>query len=84
LPRDASWSRARTGLNISMTGGSTAWLPAIRSSARVLKAVVERSGIDALLIEDVIVGCVTQAGEQSFHIGRNAALASKLPERFPR
>jgi acetyl-CoA C-acetyltransferase len=48
-----------------------------------LDAIADRSGIDPAAIEDVIMGCVTQAGEQSLHIGRNAVLASKLPQSVP-
>ncbi len=49
-------------------------------SARVLKALIERSGIDSSQIDDVIWGCVSQVGEQSANIGRNAVLAAGLPE----
>ena len=52
-------------------------------AAEVLDALVERSGVDPASIEDVIMGCVGQAGEQAFHIGRNAVLASKLPQSVP-
>jgi acetyl-CoA C-acetyltransferase len=58
------------------------WHPA-DMAAEVLDALVERSGIDPAAVEDVIMGCVGQAGEQSFHVGRNAVLASKLPESVP-
>jgi acetyl-CoA C-acetyltransferase len=58
------------------------WHPA-DMAAEVLDALVERSGIDPAAIEDVIMGCVGQAGEQSFHIGRNAVLASSLPTSVP-
>jgi acetyl-CoA C-acetyltransferase len=51
--------------------------------AAVLEELVARSGIDPYAIEDVIMGCVTQAGEQSFHVGRNAVLASSLPDKIP-
>ncbi|MBB5686788.1 acetyl-CoA C-acetyltransferase [Sphingobium boeckii] len=51
--------------------------------ANILNALVERSGIDPAAIEDVIVGCVSQAGEQGFAFGRNLVLASKLPESVP-
>ncbi|HEU5230922.1 MAG TPA: thiolase family protein [Ktedonobacteraceae bacterium] len=51
--------------------------------AQVLKALVERTGIDAGQIEDVIVGCVVQAGEQSLNVARNAALAAGFPEGVP-
>jgi acetyl-CoA C-acetyltransferase len=49
----------------------------------MLNAVVGRSGIDPAAVEDVILGCVTQAGEQSFAFARNAVLASNLPETVP-
>lgn len=49
----------------------------------VLSALVDRCGIDPAAIEDVVMGCVGMAGEQSFHIGRNCVLASKLPESVP-
>ncbi len=48
-----------------------------------LNAIVDRSGIDPVAIEDVIMGCVMQVGEQSLHIGRNCVLASKLPQCVP-
>lgn len=51
--------------------------------ATVLNALVARSGIDPARIDDVIVGCVTQAGEQSFAFGRNCVLASRLPDSVP-
>src|SRR3989442_13366425 len=51
--------------------------------AQVLSAVVQRTGIDAGLVEDVIVGCVSQVGEQSLNVGRNAALAAGFPETVP-
>jgi acetyl-CoA C-acetyltransferase len=58
------------------------WHPA-DMAAEVLDALVGRSGIDPAAVEDVIMGCVGQAGEQSFHVGRNAVLASKLPQTVP-
>jgi acetyl-CoA C-acetyltransferase len=51
--------------------------------ATVLNALVERTGVDPAAIEDVIVGCVTQAGEQAFAFGRNLVLASSLPDSVP-
>jgi|SRR5579859_3870514 len=48
-----------------------------------LNALLDRTGIDPAAIEDVIFGCVTQAGEQSLHVGRNCVLASKLPQSVP-
>ncbi|KTT70294.1 acetyl-CoA C-acetyltransferase [Sphingomonas endophytica] len=51
--------------------------------AAVLDALVDRTGIDPAAIDDVILGCVTQAGEQSFAFGRNVVFASKLPDSVP-
>ncbi|TKD50418.1 acetyl-CoA C-acetyltransferase [Sphingomonas baiyangensis] len=51
--------------------------------AVVLNALVERSGVDPAAIDDVIVGCVSQVGEQAFAFGRNMVLASKLPQTVP-
>ncbi|WP_174274609.1 acetyl-CoA C-acetyltransferase [Sphingomonas bacterium] len=51
--------------------------------AAVLDALIERTGIDPAAVEDVIVGCVSQAGEQAFAFGRNLVLASKLPDSVP-
>ena len=52
-------------------------------AGRVLDDLVARTGIDPAVIEDVIMGCVTQAGEQSTNIARNAVLSSSLPESVP-
>jgi acetyl-CoA acyltransferase len=49
-------------------------------AAQMLKAVVERNGVDPVLVEDVIMGCVMQVGEQGINIARNAALAAGFPE----
>jgi acetyl-CoA acyltransferase len=49
-------------------------------AAHVLRAVVERNDIDPALVEDVIMGCVMQVGEQGINIARNAALAAGFPE----
>ncbi len=51
--------------------------------AQALQALVRKTGVDPLLIEDVITGCVIQVGEQSGNIGRQAVLAAGLPERVP-
>ena len=63
-------------------GALREWHPADLGAA-VLDALVSRSGIDPAAIEDVIVGCVSQVGEQSFHIGRNMVMASDLPDSVP-
>ncbi len=52
-------------------------------AAYILNALVDRNDLDPAAIDDVIMGCVTQAGEQAFAFGRNAVLASKLPDSVP-
>ncbi|HXC76781.1 MAG TPA: hypothetical protein VNU19_07005, partial [Candidatus Acidoferrum sp.] len=52
-------------------------------SGYVLRALVERTGVDPGLIDDVIWGCVNQAGDQAAQIGRYAALAAGFPESVP-
>ena len=63
-------------------GRLSGWHP-VDLAAQVLNELVERSGIDPALVEDVIMGCVSQVGEQSTNVARNAVLASKLPESVP-
>lgn len=58
------------------------WHP-VDLSAHVLQALVVRTGIDPALVDDVIMGCVSQTGEQAFNIGRNALLAAGFPEHVP-
>jgi acetyl-CoA acyltransferase len=48
-----------------------------------LKALVERNNLDPALVDDVIMGCVMQVGEQSLNVGRNAVLAAGFPESVP-
>ncbi|WP_078428060.1 thiolase family protein [Alkalihalobacterium alkalinitrilicum] len=52
-------------------------------AASVLKEVVKRAGIEAEMIEDVIMGCVTQVGEQAADIGRLASLLAGFPIEVP-
>jgi len=49
-------------------------------AAQVLKAIVARNDVDPALVEDVIMGCVMQVGEQGINVARNAALAAGFPE----
>jgi len=52
-------------------------------SAHVLRALAERSGIEPALVDDVIWGCVSQVGEQTFDIARTAVLSAGWPESVP-
>jgi acetyl-CoA C-acetyltransferase len=64
-------------------GGRLAgWHPA-DMAGEVLNSLVDRTGADPALVEDVIMGCVGQFAEQSTNVARNAVLASKLPESVP-
>jgi acetyl-CoA C-acetyltransferase len=63
-------------------GRLSGWHP-VDLAAQVLNELVDRTGIDPARVEDVIMGCVSQVGEQSTNVARNAVLASKLPESVP-
>ncbi|MET0363701.1 MAG: acetyl-CoA C-acetyltransferase [Sphingobium sp.] len=63
-------------------GALADWHPA-DLGGEVLNAILDRSGIDPAAIEDVVLGCVTQAGEQGFAFARNAVLSSRLPISVP-
>ncbi|CAN3130328.1 thiolase family protein [Mycobacterium sp. smrl_JER01] len=52
-------------------------------SAQVLNGLVERAGVDPALVDDVIWGCVMQAGEQALDIARTAVLSAGWPETVP-
>jgi len=58
------------------------WHP-VSLSAHVLNSLLERNHFDPGLVDDVIMGCVTQVGDQSLNIARNAILAAGWPEMVP-
>ncbi|WP_298301590.1 acetyl-CoA C-acetyltransferase [uncultured Erythrobacter sp.] len=65
-------------------GGRLAGVHPVDLLAKSLDAVVGRSGIDPSAVDDVVTGCVTQAGEQAMQVGRMGVLASKLlPQSTP-
>ena len=63
-------------------GRLSGWHPA-DLAAQVLDALVDRTGVDPAAVDDVLMGCVSQVGEQSTNVARNAVLASRLPETVP-
>ena len=63
-------------------GQLSGWHP-VDLAAQVLDDLVRRTGADPALIDDVIMGCVSQIGEQSTNVARGAVLASSLPETVP-
>jgi acetyl-CoA acetyltransferase family protein len=58
------------------------WHP-VDLAAETLTAIVERNGIDPESVDDVIMGCVSQVGEQTYNVGRNAVLGAGWPESVP-
>lgn len=71
--------RTATGRRLGRLSG---WHP-VDLAAQVLDALVVRSGIDPAAVDDVLMGCVGQVGEQSSNVARNAVLASSLPASVP-
>ena len=64
-------------------GGRLAGWHPVDLAAQVLNDLIDRTGADPALVEDVFMGCVSQVGEQSTNVARNAVLASRLPESVP-
>ena len=60
--------------------GALSGIHPVDLSAMVLQGLIERTGIDPAIVDDVIWGAVSQVGEQAFNVGRNAALAAGFPE----
>ena len=63
--------------------GSLAEVHPVDLSAAVLRALVDRTGVDPVLVDDVVWGCVNQVGDQAAQIGRYAVLAAGWPESVP-
>src|SRR2546425_2218000 len=74
---------ARLRTPVGKHGGTLAGVRADDLAAIPIKAVVERSGIDAASIEDVILGCANQAGEDNRNVARMALLLAGLPVEVP-
>lgn len=64
-------------------GGRLAGWHPVDLAAQVLNALLDRTDADPALVDDVIMGCVSQVGQQSSNVARNAVLASRLPESTP-
>jgi acetyl-CoA acyltransferase len=74
---------ARTPVGKGKPTGALAGVHAVDLFAHAIRSVVERSGIDPDVIDDVIGGCVDQVAEQAMNTSRYAALAAGLPEHVP-
>lgn len=73
----------RTPVGKGKAGGGLSGVHPCDLLAGQLHALVERTGIDPGMVEDVITGCAQQVGEQSGNIGRNAVLGAGFPESVP-
>jgi acetyl-CoA acyltransferase len=68
---------------VGRRGGALAGVHPVDLSAHVLRALAERSGIDPADVDDVVWGCVSQVGDQSWNVARGAVLAAGWPESVP-
>jgi acetyl-CoA acyltransferase len=73
----------RTPSGRGKPGGSLSAVHPVDLLATTLRALVERNGVDSATVEDVIGGCVAQAGKQTYNITRNAVLGAGFPEHVP-
>jgi len=68
---------------VGRRGGAYADVHPVDLLAAVLRDLVDRTSLDAALVDDHIAGCVSQVGDQSMNVARNAWLAAGLPEGVP-
>src|SRR5262245_12916839 len=73
----------RTASGRGKPGGALHGVHPVTLLATTIRALVDRTGIDPELVDDVIAGCVSQVGDQSINIARNALLAAGFPESVP-
>ncbi len=83
MPEAVIVDAVRTPLGRGREGGALAGVHAVDLLAAPLAALAERTGVDPALLDDVVVGCVTQSGEQSLNVARRGVLAAGYPERVP-
>ena len=73
----------RTPSGRGKPGGALSGIHPVDLAAHVLRATLERNGLDSRRIDDVLLGCVSQVGEQTMNIARQAVLAAGFDERVP-
>jgi acetyl-CoA acyltransferase len=73
----------RTATGRGKPGGALSSVHPVDLLATTLTALLERTGIDPVRVDDVIGGCVSQVGQQSWNVTRNAVLAAGMPESVP-
>jgi acetyl-CoA acyltransferase len=73
----------RTASGRGKPGGALSGVHPVRLLSATIRALVDRNGLDPELVDDVIAGCVMQAGDQAINIARNALLDAGFPESVP-
>lgn len=73
----------RTASGRGKPGGRLSGIHPVDLLSRVLRSLVERNDLDPGMVDDVIAGCVSQSGEQTYNIARNAVLGAGFPETVP-
>jgi len=81
MPEAVVLAAARTP--VGKRGGGLSGVHAVDLAAHALNAALERSGLEPDAVDDVMLGCVSQVGEQSWNVARNAVLAAGWPETVP-
>lgn len=83
MPEAVIVEAVRSPMGRGKPGGQLHNIHPVDLLAETLRGLVDRAGIDPAEVDDVISGCVSQAGEQTFNIARNAVLAAGFPESVP-
>ncbi|MBF4562242.1 thiolase family protein [Microbacterium sp. VKM Ac-2870] len=73
----------RTASGRGKPGGALSGIHPVDLAAHVLRATLERNGLESTQIDDVLLGCVSQVGEQTMNIARQSVLAAGFDERVP-
>lgn len=73
----------RTPSGRGKPGGALSGIHPVDLAAEVLRATLERNGLASTQVDDVLLGCVSQVGEQTMNVARQAVLAAGFDERVP-
>jgi len=73
----------RTPVGRGKPGGALSGVHPVDLAAGVLSSILQRNGLQSTQLDDVLLGCVSQVGEQAMNIGRQAVLAAGFDERVP-
>ncbi|WP_100445125.1 thiolase family protein [Glycomyces xiaoerkulensis] len=81
MPEAVVLAAARTP--VGKRGGALSGVHAVDLASHALNAVLDHAGLEPDAVDDVMLGCVSQVGEQSWNVARNAVLAAGWPEAIP-